>query len=860
VLGIVALGLVLISSGPARATRPTGAMRPTGAALTRLGPRPSLPPDATVLGRLPGTTRLHLTVALAPRAPRALAVYAQAVSNPGSSSYHRYLTPRRFAQRFGAGDVQIAIVRRALRARGLAPGAASAGHLSIPVTATADQIQRGLSVSLLRLSLPGRRTAVTASAAPALDPGAVRLVQAIVGLSSVSAPRPLLIRPRPGALARRDPIARAHVARPVVTRQPLVPGRRPVAGGPQPCSAARATASLENAHTADQIASAYGFPGLYRAGDLGAGVSVAIYELEPNHPSDIAAYQSCYGTHASIAYVRVDGGAGGGPGSGEAALDVENLIGMAPDAHVLVYQGPNSSSGAPGSGPYDTFSAIVNQDRARVVSVSWGQCEANLAPGDAQAENTLFAEAAIQGQSIVAAAGDGGAEDCSSTGGPGQSQAAVDDPSSQPFVTGVGGTTLESLGPPVIESAWNAGGTTPAGPVTPGAGGGGISDVWTMPADQLDAAPGLDLLGAGLTGPQCGHPGAYCREVPDVSADADPRTGYTIFFNGDGSDPGQPAGWQTFGGTSAAAPVWSALLTLADASNACAGSPVGFADPALYRAAGTAYAADFHDVRTGDNDFTHTNAGHYGAGVGYDEATGLGTPNAAALAAELCAESVSLADPGPRRSAAGTEVSLALHAHDVPGGMPEFQATGLPPGLSVGRDSGRIVGRPRRTGTFSVRATVSDSAGSAATVAFQWTIGGAPQISDVTLAGRPAGRPQLSFTVTAGSDAPALTQLTVTLPGDLWLASAAATQLTGPGARHPGFGAYLSHGALEIKLGRPLASVQITLTYPQLRSAGPGILLAHGRRGQGSPLTVRIRDAGAGTAALYGQVRSPWSG
>lgn len=696
-LGMVALGLLLVAPGFARA------------AVRSVGPWPSLPREATVLGPLPGTTRLQLTVALAPRAPQALAGYAQAVSDPGSSSYHRYLTPRQFARRFGASDVQIAIVRRSLQARGLDPGPASAGHLSIPLTATVAQIGRGLSVSLLRLSLPGRRTAVTASAAPALDSSAARLVQSVVGLSSVSAPRPLLIRPRSGARPRRDPRARSR-------------GDRPLTGGPQPCGPARATAILQNAHTADQIASAYGFSGLYRAGDRGAGVSVAIYELESNRPSDIATYQGCYGTHASVAYVPVDGGAGHGPGSGEAALDVENLIGLAPDAHVLVYQGPNSSSGAPGAGPYDTFSAIVNQDRARVVSVSWGQCEAALAPGDAQAENTLFAQAAIQGQSIVAAAGDSGAEDCSSTGGPAHSQAAVDDPSSQPFVTGVGGTTLKSLGPPLIESAWNTGGTVPVGGKTPGAGGGGTSAVWAMPADQLDAAPVLNLLGAGVTGPQCGHPDGYCREVPDVSADADPSTGYTVFFNGDGSDPGQPAGWQTFGGTSAAAPVWSALLTLADASSACAGSPVGFADPALYRAAGTAYAADFHDVRTGDNDLTHANAGRFGAGVGYDEATGLGTPNATPLVFDLCADSVSLANPGPRRSALRSEVSLTLHARDVRGATLDFHAAGLPRGLSLGRASGRIVGRPRRTGTFAVRATAQDSTGSAATVAFRWTI------------------------------------------------------------------------------------------------------------------------------------------
>ena len=158
------------------------------------------------------------------------------------------------------------------------------------------------------------------------------------------------------------------------------------AAGPQPCAAVRQAASTpagQGAHTNDQVASAYDFSSVYAAGDEGAGVTVAVYELEPNDPGDIAAYQACYGTHASISYIPVDGGAGSGPGAGEAALDIENLIGFAPDVHVLVYQGPNSNSGAPGSGPYDTFKAIITQDRARVVTQLKQGAAKTLQPGPA---------------------------------------------------------------------------------------------------------------------------------------------------------------------------------------------------------------------------------------------------------------------------------------------------------------------------------------------------------------------------------------------------------------------------------------------------------------------------------------------
>ena len=79
-------------------------------------------------------------------------------------------------------------------------------------------------------------------------------------------------------------------------------------------------AASQGAHTSDQIASAYGFPGLYNAGDQGAGTTIAVYELEPVDPGDIAQYQACYGTHTPISYVPVDGGVGTGAGSGEARI------------------------------------------------------------------------------------------------------------------------------------------------------------------------------------------------------------------------------------------------------------------------------------------------------------------------------------------------------------------------------------------------------------------------------------------------------------------------------------------------------------------------------------------------------------
>ncbi|HWE11544.1 MAG TPA: protease pro-enzyme activation domain-containing protein [Solirubrobacteraceae bacterium] len=816
-----------------------------GAALYRVGRQPVAPPGATDTGAVAPGLALHVTVTLKPRNPEALAAYARAVSTPGSAAYHAYLTPSQFARRFGATAAHVQTVRQALRSRGLRSGPVSAGSLSIPVTATAGQLERAFSLSLHRLALRGRRTAIAASSAPALAASAASAVQAVVGLNTTSVPRPLLAR-----------------ARPALSRSARSSGATGPAGsaGPQPCPQAQQASTSpygQGAHTVNQLASAYQFSGLYAAGDTGAGVTVAVYELEPNDPGDIAAYQACYGTHASVSYFPVDGGAGTGPGAGEAALDIENTIGFAPGVHVLVYQGPNSNSGAPGSGPYDTFSKIISQDRARVVTVSWGQCEPTVGQADAIAENTLFQQATVQGQSIVAADGDTGAQDCDTGGTPPQTQPAVDDPSSQPYVTGVGGTTLSALGPRPAESVWNSGGMPLSATVQPGASGGGVSSFWPMPAAQLDAASILGVRSPSDASAACGNSGGYCRAVPDVSADADPSTGYLVYWNGSGSVAGQPAGWQGIGGTSGAAPVWAALLALADASPACAGSPIGFANPALYRSAGAAYTAVFNDVTAGNNDFTGTNGGRYAAKVGYDPVSGLGTPNATALAGQLCANSLHLSTPASERTTVHARVSLRLHATDAPGAQVTYGATGLPPGITLNPATGRISGSPTRTGRHTVRLTARDGEQSAASATLAWTVGGAPQISRLSLTPAAHGGADLAFTVSSDRNAPALQTIAVTLPAALRLVHARHGVSVKTTARKPSRLAFTDSltraRTITIRLREAIASLRITLAPPTLRQVG-GRVATSVRSGRRLAVSISVIDAAAGNSHVAAKV------
>jgi subtilase family serine protease len=446
-------------------------LAPASAGATRLGPAPTLPLGAHIAGAAASDTPLHLTVTLQPRDPAALEAFATAVSTPGSLQYRDYITTAQFAERFGATPDAVAEVAASLRAHGLTPGQPSPNALSIPVTATAGTVARAFDVSFAHVTLQNGTAAIVNQQAPALDSTIAPDVQSVLGLDTVSSAKPLLVHP-----ATATAHARAHV----------------VTGGPQPACSGEGQQS-QGGFTDDQIASAYGLSGLYQGGDFGAGQTVAVLELEPYDLADIQHYASCYSLNGQplnpqIANVPVDGGAGSGSGSGEAALDIENVIGLAPAANVAVYEGPNS-----GSGPYDTFSRIITDHASQVVTASWGQCEFVNGFSQAMAENTLFQQAATEGMSIFSASGDDGAQDCF----PENPTTQVDDPASQPFVTGVGGTQVNALGPRPAESVWNDG-------VRVGASGGGISTFWKMPSYQVAAPASLHVVNGGSSGSPCG--------------------------------------------------------------------------------------------------------------------------------------------------------------------------------------------------------------------------------------------------------------------------------------------------------------------------------------------------------------------
>src|SRR5581483_3335689 len=248
------------------------------------------------------------------------------------------------------------------------------------------------------------------------------------------------------------------------------------------------------------------------------------------------------------------------------------------------------------------------------------------------------AQGAVQGMSFFAASGDAGAYDCQDT------NLAVDYPASDPNVTSVGGTTLtvNADGSYKSESVWSNPLDRLHGPRGAGSGG-GLSSTWQMPGWQ--SGPGVQNSSSNGD-----------REVPDISADADPTPGYSVYCTV--SLAGCPsAGWLTVGGTSAAAPLLAASTALINQYLLSQGkAPLGLVNPLLYALATAqqAYPA-YHSISTGNNLY-------YPATGTYSLATGLGTPDVYNIARDLVMGSVLARDTFQRANQASWGTASDGHA------------------------------------------------------------------------------------------------------------------------------------------------------------------------------------------------------
>lgn len=600
---LLVLGAGFSSAGPvaagASAQTPTSSANALGGPLS-VGTPAVVPPGAADVGAASPKTSLHVEIALKLRDPAALDQFLTALSDPSSPLYRHYLSKGQFDPMFGPTRATVAKVRAQLRHAGLKVAPLAGDDLVLGATTTVAGAEKAFGVRMDSYRLASGALVAANATAPTLPAAIAPFVLSVVGLDG-------LVQPTPAGLGTSSggaPPARGGGSPGI--KPDLVQGAKPdlVTGQPAACTAAVNTNDL----TADDIAQAYDFAPLYSIGDFGAGENVGLVETSSYSASDVAAYQACYGTHVNV--VPVPEGGGNSTPSSEADIDIEDVVGLAPGlSNVLVYEAPDNFGGI-----LADLVGIAHDDAAKVVSTSTnGGCESVVGTSNALSEEVQFQKMYTQGQTMFAASGDNGSEDCwRSVAAPTQTQLAVSDPASQPFVTAVGGTDLTGDGnPPVVapsETAWIG-------------SGGGISSIWIIPYWQT----GNGVISPSSSGAPCGKEPAYCREVPDVSLNA--GADYAMYLGR----------WTRAWGTSLAAPTWAAMTALIDDSSAsCRKAPVGWINPELYQLA-TSTPADFNDITTGNNNGgAKVHPGDYDATPGYDMATGLGSPEAANLAQSFC--------------------------------------------------------------------------------------------------------------------------------------------------------------------------------------------------------------------------------
>ncbi|HEU5226552.1 MAG TPA: S53 family peptidase [Ktedonobacteraceae bacterium] len=510
---------------------------------------------------------LAITVGLQPRNLNDLNDLVLAVRNPASPLYRHFLTPAQFKERFAPTTDQVQQVTQFLQSQGLSVKNVASNNLLIDVAGTVSQVQQAFKVQINDYQL-GKQTFYANATQPQIPGKLHAFVSSLSGLDSS-------VR-----------FQAHHVVR---------SGAQGTTGGFGP----------------KDLATAYDFAPLQNSNIYGDNQSIALLELDGYQLNDVQQYANIYnlgGTGTiNASNVLVDGFSGAaGSNAVEVELDMEVTAAVAPHALQLVYEGPNTAQGF-----NDTVNRIVTDNRTSIVSISWGACESVTGSANMQTLSNIFAQGAVQGMSFFAASGDSGAYGCQDT------NLAVDYPASDPNVTAVGGTTLNVNpdGTYGSESVWSNPLDILHGPKGAGSGG-GISSVWPRPGWQ--SGPGVQ--------------NAYSngnREVPDISVDADPNTGYAIYCTVSLAGC-LTSGWLHIGGTSASAPLLAASTALINQYLLAQGkSPLGLVNPLLYALYNgqQAYPA-YHSITAGNNLY-------YPATGTYSMATGLGSPDVFNMARDL---------------------------------------------------------------------------------------------------------------------------------------------------------------------------------------------------------------------------------
>ena len=592
-MGAVAAGvLAVLAVTPASAGTPAARASLPGGAVPQVA-------ASTQLGDTANAATQSSIVFLKPRNPQLLEQMATRASAGPS------LSPAELKRLFVPTPEQIAEVTSYLSSQGLT---VTGRHLlSLDVTGTTAEQEQAFGVDVSRYRSRTGHIFRAPDASPRLPTAIASLVQAVGGLDSSMT---------------LHHAATGGAAQPAITAT---------------CSGAN------NAHSAyggsllpSQLGSTGGYNhnALISAGSDGSNESIAFIEFSNYKPADLTTYRNCFPAITSPAAVRhlVHGGTSVKSGAGEVELDVETAMSAAPDAATHVYVAPNNVAFG-----VDMINQIVSDQgstHVRIISDSWGLCEPVMSASIVAAENTALQLAAAAGMSFYVATGDSGSSGCELATG--SLALASVDPASQPFATAVGGTRLK---------------TSPRNEVTWRDGGGGQSIFFPKPSWQVGHT--LTVAGAGA---KCGNPGGQCRQLPDISLNASPNTGYLIYCTVNSSSCGGLTGWLPVGGTSGSAPLMAGITADVNEYSLSHGGPrLGFANPFLY-APSTIGSSSYHDITSGGNSIT--GGSQYSARKGYDMATGLGSVNAVAFAQTLAGNGAP-ANPTPHASKLTAATPLA---------------------------------------------------------------------------------------------------------------------------------------------------------------------------------------------------------
>ncbi len=490
---------------------------------------------ASLVGFLPSDQTLRLDVILPPRNTLELDALARKLYDPQSPSYRHFLSLSEFTERFGSSAQDYAAVAHFLEENGMKVTRTSPNRLVLNITSSVANIERAFQV---RMGLYQHPTEPRTFYSPDREPvpaGLAVPLWHISGLDNFSIPHP---------------------------------------------------ASLKRAVEASGNASGSGPGGAFLGSDIrlayysgsmaGAGQSVGLLEFAGYNITDVNDYFSQVGQTLAVPVIGVstDGSSLSCTGTcsdTEQALDIEEAISMAPGLSQLrVYVSDTSD--------VSIFNRMATDNIAKSLSCSWG-----WSPADPAADNPIFLEFLLQGQTLFVASGDAGA----------YNGAQDVFPADDPLVISVGATVLTTQGaggPWLSETAWSD------------SGGGPSPNKFAIPKYQT--YPGVITAANGGS--------TTLRNVPDVAAEG--NTDNYICYDGTCA-----AGW---GGTSFSAPRWAAFLALLNQQSVSKGKgTLGFVNPILYPfGLGPNYSTYFHDITSGSN-------GAFSAENGYDLVTGWGSPN-----------------------------------------------------------------------------------------------------------------------------------------------------------------------------------------------------------------------------------------